>query len=290
MNSEILNNELFIKIKKLISEDKDILDKSIGESNFAEILSLTEKDFPVLRKLSKLWLVIQEEQKDEIVWDVAAIAWRAAAFLNITEAIRLMLDILEESEKLKIDTDLIATDLAHSGEMTDKAAIAFLCDFIQTKSYDDWTIISAVECLGYSLKNTPDMKNIIKEAMARRFIDFENNSSNLNAFLIDKLTELEAVELAETMEKAFAAGKVDESHIGIWEDTRRELRVQGMGLVPDGKRVTPDPMKDFVKNLEILAAQNSAEEQKLKKKLNKKKKQQRKNLKKLRKLKRQRKR
>lgn len=108
----------------------------------------------------------------------------------------------------------------------------------------------------------------------------------MNAFLIDRLTNLEAVELAGEMEKAFAAGKVDESYIGIWEDIRHRLGVPGIGLVPDGVRVTPDPFKSFSENLKKLAAQNISEKQQLKKKLKNAKKKQKKNQKKIRKMKR----
>jgi hypothetical protein len=171
MNSEIFDNELFIKIKKLISDDKEILNEYIGDSDYAEILSLTEKDLPVLRKLAKLWLENPEKTQDEIIWDVAVVAWRSITSVNINEAVRLMLELLEDTEKVKIENERLSSDFIHCGEMADRATTAFLCDFIQIKSYDNWTTISALECLGYALKVNPDMKNIVKDAMAKRFMD-----------------------------------------------------------------------------------------------------------------------
>jgi hypothetical protein len=286
MNAEIFENELFIKIKDLIQDNKRILDESIGKTDYAGLLSLTEEELPLLRTLANLWLEKPEKQEDRIIWDVAVIAWRSAAAVNINEAVHLMLDLLEETEKLKLENDALSEDFIYCGEMADKATTAFLCDFIQLKSYDDWTTISAVEALNYALENNPDMKNIVKDAMTKRFMDYENNSSDLNAFLIDRLTDLGAVELAEEMEKAFAAGKVDESHMGIWGDIRKRLGVPGAGLVPDGVRITPDPFKGFAENLKKLAALNRAEEQQWKKKLKNPKKRKKKNLKKIRKMKR----
>jgi hypothetical protein len=265
---------------------KRFLKESIGESDYSEILSLTEKDLPELRKLAKLWLETPEKPQDKIIWDAAVVAWRSIASVNIYEAVRLMLDLLEDAEKLEIENYLLATEFERAGKMADKATTAFLCDFIQLKSYGKWTTISALECLSCALENNPDMKNIIKDAMRKRFMDYENNSSNLNAFLIDRLTDLGAVEVAEEMERAFAAGKVDESHIGIWEDIRKKLGIPGIGLVPDGARVTPDPYKNFVANLKMLIAQNQEERRKVKKKLKNAQKRQRENLKKLRKIKR----
>ncbi|MFA6714237.1 MAG: hypothetical protein WC082_01495 [Victivallales bacterium] len=286
MNPEIFHNELFAKIKNFISKDKGILDESIGESDYAEILSLTEKDLPDLRKLARLWLEFSGNEEDRIRWNVAITAWRAAAAVNITEAVRLMLELLDNAEKLKIESDLLMTDLEQAGKMADKAAIVFLCDFIQIKTYGDYTTISAVDCLACAAKNNHDMENIVKDAMAKRFMDYENNSSSLNAFLIDGLTDLEAVELAETMERAFAAGKVDESHVGIWEDIRYKLGVPGMGLVPDGVRVTPDPFKELKEKLRKLTAQTMVQNRQLQEKIKKNKRKEKKVLKKIRKMKR----
>lgn len=286
MNTEILDNELFIKIKDLISLDDEIIIESIGESDYAEILSLTEKDIPDLRKLAKLWLESPETERDKIIWDIAIFAWRSVAAINITEAVRLMLELLEESEKLKIVDELLSTELEQAGDMADKGTMVFLCDFIQIKSYDEWTTIAALECLALGLDNHCDIKNIAKEAMAKRFMDYENNTPGLNAFLIDRLTGLEAVELAEEMEKAFAAGKVDECHIGIWGNIRHRLGVPGIGLVPDGVRVTPDYVKELAETLKKIAAQNMANERQLNKNIKKNQKRQRKNLKKIRKIKR----
>jgi hypothetical protein len=87
MNAELFENELFIKIKDLIQDNKRILDESIGENDYAELLSLTEKDLPDLRKLANLWLENPEKQEDRIIWDVAVIAWRSATAVNINEAV-----------------------------------------------------------------------------------------------------------------------------------------------------------------------------------------------------------
>jgi hypothetical protein len=241
MDSEIFDNELFINIKKLLEVDKDILNDCIGDHHYVEMLALTSKDFSDLRKLAQLWLITQEREGDDIIYDIAIVAWRSAAALNVSETVRFMLELMEETEKLNIQSDVLMNDIEKAGKIADKATVAYLCDFIQLESYNEWTMITAVECLGASFEFNPDMENIIKAAMSKRFMNYENNSPGFNGFLIDHLTELKAVELAEDMEKAFAAGLVDESCIGIWEKTRRKLGVPGTGLVPDGVRVTPDP-------------------------------------------------
>ena len=52
---------------------------------------------------------------------------------------------------------------------------------------------------------------------------FAEQSDSVNAYLISPLLELRAVESAPVMERAFAAGRVDEMAQGDWEDVQIEL-------------------------------------------------------------------
>ncbi len=54
--------------------------------------------------------------------------------------------------------------------------------------------------------------------------------------MIGYLADLKAIESAEVIERAFAAGLVDESVCGDWTTIREELGVAGLGLVPDRPR------------------------------------------------------
>jgi hypothetical protein len=55
----------------------------------------------------------------------------------------------------------------------------------------------------------------------------------VNGHLISKLLDLDAIEAAEHIERAFAANVVDPTIVGHWGDVRRELGVSGLGLAPD---------------------------------------------------------
>ena len=50
------------------------------------------------------------------------------------------------------------------------------------------------------------------------------------------LGQLRAVESAEVIEQAYVAGVVDEGIVGDWADVRKELGVEGLGLVPEQKK------------------------------------------------------
>jgi hypothetical protein len=60
----------------------------------------------------------------------------------------------------------------------------------------------------------------------------------LNGAIISELLDLEAVEAAPQMKQAFAAGVVDESVAGDWEDVQIELGLKE-------KRDTPARFRDF---------------------------------------------
>ena len=63
----------------------------------------------------------------------------------------------------------------------------------------------------------------------------------MNGFLVSQLTRLKAVEAAETIERAFAANRVEDEIAGYWGTVRRELGVPGMGLAPDEPPRPPRP-------------------------------------------------
>ena len=56
---------------------------------------------------------------------------------------------------------------------------------------------------------------------------FDENDSEINEYLVASLVELHATEAAPLMERAFAAGSVEEDLMGDWEDVQVEL-----GLLP----------------------------------------------------------
>ena len=71
------------------------------------------------------------------------------------------------------------------------------------------------------------------EALTGQLAGHEPELYSLNAFLVAYLVDLKAVESAEVIERAFAAGLVDETICGHSTAIRQELGVEGLGLVPE---------------------------------------------------------
>jgi hypothetical protein len=59
--------------------------------------------------------------------------------------------------------------------------------------------------------------------LEERLERFEENESDVNAFLVEALVELGATEAAPLIERAFAEGYVDPMVMGDWEDVQVEL-------------------------------------------------------------------
>ena len=210
-----------------------------------------------------------EAESNETSLNIALVALRTIAEFNISEAIQLLLELLNETEDGDIVNDTIWDELVDAGSFADPATVTFLCDFILSNSYKDIAVQAAIICLNDAMQDNPDMVNIAKSAMIKKLDNYKNNSPEINAYLIDGLRILDAKEASETMERAFVVGKVDESYVGLWGEIRKELGVMGIGLVPDGVRITPNPYKNIVKDARlriqgILVEQRKAQ-QKLKK-------------------------
>jgi hypothetical protein len=80
------------------------------------------------------------------------------------------------------------------------------------------------------------MRDHVVGVLADQLAKHEPSVYSFNAFLIGYLADLKSSESAEVIERAFAAGLVDESVCGDWTTIRQELGVAGLGLVPDRPR------------------------------------------------------
>ena len=83
-------------------------------------------------------------------------------------------------------------------------------------------------------KRHPEARDDCVTALTQGLESFASQDPGLNGFLISSLVDLKAVEAASLMENAYAAGSVDISIVGDWEDAQIEL-----GLLDE--RQTPPP-------------------------------------------------
>ncbi len=126
----------------------------------------------------------------------------------------------------------------------------------QTLTFDART--SAVNYLYAISVSHPEERDRCVSIITQELAKFEENDLALNGYIVMFLVaDFKAIEVASTIEAAYAAGRVDIKFVGDWEDSQVYL-----GLIP--ARTTPRPnygfgsgfdMEDF--NLDRAFAQQS---------------------------------
>jgi hypothetical protein len=152
-------------------------------------------------------------------------AWRALGQLGATEAVGPLLEALQEAEDRDDDWGMeeLPEVFARLGPAV-PALGGFLAD-ANRGLYSRWGVARALERIA---REHPETRDECVKLLTRQLEQAQANDPVLNGALIGFLCDLKEVGTAPLMERAFAAGLVDESIGGGWEHARYDL-----GLRPD---------------------------------------------------------
>jgi len=114
------------------------------------------------------------------------------------------------------------------------AAIPALTAYIADKSHGVDSRTNAATGLEKIAEMHPEAREEIVAALTRQLESAQENLPELNAFIIDNLINLKAVEAAPAIEQAFATDSVDMSITGDWDEVQAAL-----GLKPRRELPTP---------------------------------------------------
>ena len=154
-------------------------------------------------------------------------AWRALGQFRAEAAIEPLMVLFEQEED-----DWISDELPRVYGMIGPAAIPALVDYLADSSHGMFPRGRVGDSLVEIARTHPDARVECVAAITRQLERFAENDPELNGFLVSSLLDLEAVEAAPTMERAFAAGCVVEGIPGDWEDAQIALGLKA-------KRETP---------------------------------------------------
>ena len=146
-------------------------------------------------------------------------AWRALGQLRAVEAVEPLLELFDRLE----DDDWVHEELPEVFALIGPTALPPLAAYLANLWHTDWSLISAIASIEKIGKQGPDARDEALAILEERLERFEENESDVNAFLVEALVELGAKEAAPLMERAFAEGYVDPMVIGDWEDVQVEL-------------------------------------------------------------------
>jgi hypothetical protein len=78
----------------------------------------------------------------------------------------------------------------------------------------------------------PERRDEVVAVLSKQLEDFAHQTAALNGILVADLAELDAKEAAPVMEAAFAAGAVDLTVVGDWEDVQVHLGLLEARITP----------------------------------------------------------
>jgi Protein of unknown function (DUF1186) len=102
-------------------------------------------------------------------------------------------------------------------------AIPSIEEYLNNTNYEVVEPVNAASALKEIALKNPEQRELCVNIITQHLENFAENDSTFNANLIGELVDLEAIESAPLIEKAFAANKVDSFIVGSWELVQIEL-------------------------------------------------------------------
>jgi hypothetical protein len=208
-------------------------------------LGLGAEHIPELIRLMSDPALLRGEVESDAVW-APIHAWRALAQLHAAEAVDPYLELLHELDWDE-GGDWIREDAPEFFTQIGPEVLPSLVRFLQDPQrslYSRWAVSDAI---GRLARDYPALRAEVVGTLTAALGQAANNPEELNGGIISTLLEMKAVEAAPVIEAAFAAGHVDESIVGRWEEVQYEL----------GLRDTPPPRPARSPVLERLHAQKA---------------------------------
>jgi hypothetical protein len=207
-------------------------------------LGIGSEHIPALIRMATDTALHQADAGSAEVW-APTHAWRALGQLRAAAASEPLLALFEALE----DDDWAMEELPDVYGLIGPAAIPALAAYLADNSHSEWAHITAISCLEAIGKTHPDARDGCVAALTHHLEGFADNDSSENAFAVLSLTELAAQEAAPLIARAFAAGSVDESIMGDWDDVQAELGLKPRGeelQPPRGPEPLPEPRGDIL--------------------------------------------
>ena len=203
-----------------------------GEVDYVAALALTAADVPELLAIAQQWAEPFDWPEDEN--DVSGYApihaWRGLAQLRATEAICPLLEMMGPMDELNDDWYL--DEFPHVFALIGLASTAPLRDYLLDERHGVSPRIAAAGGLKELARRHAQVRDDVVKMLCEALSKFEQSDEMFNGLLVADLLDLKAVEAAELIERAHAADRVDIMVCGCWDTVRKELGVEGLGLVP----------------------------------------------------------
>jgi len=203
-----------------------------GNPDYVVDFGLQPGHIPTLVEIARKWAESDQLAEDE--WAAPIHAWRALGQLRAEEAIGPLLNMQNRLDELGDDWYL--EEFHDVFGLIGPQAVEALSEYLADRNNTEFSRISTANGLCEVGKRHPETRNRVLGVLADQLAKHEPEVYSLNAFLIAYLADLKASKSAGVIERAFAAGVVDETVCGDWTTIRQELGVAGLGPAPDCPR------------------------------------------------------
>jgi len=201
--------------------------------NYLE-LGITAEHTPelirILNEIETFWPDVDVENAPESYAPIHA--WRALGQLRAEQAIPPLMRLIVWNEDE--NADWIMEDIPEVLGMIGPASIPPIREYLLKPDKFEWASVTMSHSLAEIGKRNPEYRNACVDALQASLEQYADNGETINAFLIDYLVELKAVEAAPLVERAYQADAVDISVLGDYEDFQILV-----GLLKE--RLTPPP-------------------------------------------------
>jgi Protein of unknown function (DUF1186) len=171
------------------------------------------------------------ESEDDDYWTVVH-AWRTVAALKVEAAIPALISVLGRWGDDDPWWDWINEEFPDVFQEIGTATIPALVDFIADSHQLDFPRGTAARALLGIAQKYPESRIQCVESITRLLQAFTDNTPELNAYFIEVLADLKAIESAAVIEQAFQLNCVEEAFVGDWDEVQVALGLKTREEVP----------------------------------------------------------
>lgn len=193
-------------------------DPGVGPDDVADLLEVATDPLLLGAEIDDDALTDDVLAMADANWAAPVHAWRALAQLGAEAAIEPLALLASEGDEW--DTDWIHQEVPEVMAAFGAPAIPVLLGLIDQPGHPDDAYLAWVEGLALIGEAHPAARDQVIDALAEQLAQHATNAPVLNAFFAFGLVKLKAVAMAPLLEAAFAAGRVDESVSGNWDDAQ----------------------------------------------------------------------
>lgn len=186
-----------------------------------ERLGLNEEHVPALIGIGRLWADPDFDPGDERLW-APIHAWRILGELRAADAVGPLLemtDVLAERHD-----DWYLSEYPGVFGLIGPPAVAPLASLLADRQRKLSPRACAAESLANIARRHCEPRDDVVAVLCDQLTMFPLNGSELNGFIVAALLDISATESAELMQRAFAAGQVDEVVVGDWAVVQRKMK------------------------------------------------------------------